>query len=217
VKHVSKILFCLIVVIFIFGGCLGPKHPDKKIDYYTLEYASPVAKGVTPLPVIIRVGPFQVTPLYNSEKIVFSEKPFQRDAYTYHRWRANPGDLVTYLLTRDLKQSAIFRAVFAVENPLSNTHAIEGTVEEFFENDTKNSWEAVLGLSITLIAANEPDITKRILFQKKYLEREACRQKNPRALAEAMSMAMARMTETIITDIYEHLAESHFKKADPVQ
>ncbi|MFC1811847.1 ABC-type transport auxiliary lipoprotein family protein [Thermodesulfobacteriota bacterium] len=210
-KHVSKIVFCLIIVIFVFGGCLGPKHPDKKIDYYTIEYAPPKAKGFTPLPVIIRIGPFQVAPLYNSERIVFSEKPFQRDTYNYHRWRANPGDLVTYFLARDMKQSAIFQAVFAVESPLSHTHAIEGAVEDFYELDGKDSWEAVLGVSITLIAENEPDVTKRILFQKKYLEREACRQKNPRALAEAMSSAMARMSETIITDIHEHLAESRPK------
>ena len=216
-KHVLKSVACLIIGILIFGGCIGPKRPDKKIDYYTLEYAPPEAKGLTPLPVIIRIAPFQVSPIYNSERIVFSEKPFQRDDYKYHRWRANPGDLVTYFLARDLQQSAIFRAVFSVESPLSPTHAIEGSVEDFYELDEKNSWKAVLGVSITLIAANEPDVTKRILFQKKYLEKETCRQKNPRALAEAMSIAMARMSEALITDIHQYLAEKSFMKADPVQ
>jgi ABC-type uncharacterized transport system auxiliary subunit len=205
-KHALKIVFSLFIILFIAAACLGPKKPDRKIDYYTLEYEPPKIDELAPLPFVLRINRFQVAPLYNSNRIVFSEKQFRRDVYIYHKWRANPGDLVTYFLTRDLKQSSIFNAVFAIESTLSHTHLIEGTVEEFFEHDGKDSWEAVLGISITLIATNEPDITKRILFQKKYLEKKACMKKNPRALAEAMSKAMAGMSEMIIKDVHSSIS-----------
>jgi len=84
---------------------------------------------------------------------------------------------------------------------------LEGSVDEFFESDKKESWEAVLSVSILLIAENEPDISKGILFQKTYRATESCKQKNPRALAEAMSKAMARVSREITEDTYASLKD----------
>lgn len=204
----ARTLIVLSLLASLVGGCLGTKQPEKKTDYYTLEYDPPKIAGLKPLPFVIRVDRFRVAPFYRSNKIVYKKKPFKRDAYVYHKWGANPGDLVTYFLTRDIKHSSLFKAVSGLDSRFSFSHAIEGTIDDFFELDGKDSWEAVLSLSISFLAKNEPDIIKKVLFQKKYSAREKCRQKNPRALAEAMSKAMARISETIITDIYNCLKET---------
>jgi hypothetical protein len=57
-----------------------------------------------------------------------------------------------------------------------------------------------------LMAPDEPDVTPKILFQKTYRSSKPCRQKNPRALAEAMSLAMSEASAKIIDDVYQHLA-----------
>ena len=79
---------------------------------------------------------------------------------------------------------------------------------DFLEWDKKSGWEALLAVSITLIQENEPDITKRILFQKTYTSTQPCRQKNPRALSEAMSTAMSEVSEQIMLDIYSVMLSS---------
>jgi hypothetical protein len=79
-------------------------------------------------------------------------------------------------------------------------------VDEFLESDSENGWQAVLALSISLMAPDEPDVTQKIIFQKTYRFSKPCRQKNPGALAEAMSLAMSEASAKIINDVYEHLA-----------
>jgi len=194
--------------VLLISGCLSIKHPYKKIDYYTLEYDSPQITRLETLPLVLRVERFQVAPVYDTSRIIYRKKPFTRDAYSYHMWRSNPGNLVSYFLVRDFRQSETFKSVVTHNGSLMSSHVIEGAVDEFYEHDGKDSWEAVLAVSITLMAKNEPDVSKKILLQKKYSTREACRQKNPQALAEAMSKAMAKLSASIITDVYHALADA---------
>jgi len=194
--------------VLLISGCLSIKHPYKKIDYYTLEYDSPQITHLETLPLVLRVERFQVAPVYDTSRIIYRKKPFTRDAYSYHMWRSNPGNLVSYFLVRDFRQSETFKSVVTHNGSLMSSHVIEGAVDEFYEHDGKDLWEAVLAVSITLMAKNEPDVSKKILLQKKYSTREACRQKNPQALAEAMSKAMAKLSASIITDVYHALADA---------
>jgi len=172
------------------------QQPTREIEYYTLEYDPPVMESGEPLAAVIRVDRFRATPFYDSNKIIYRKKSFQRDAYYYRKWRANPGDLVTYFLTRDMKQSSLFKTVLTSNNNAPAAYVIEGSVDEFLEQDAKDSWEAVLAVSISLSAVNEPDINKKVLFQKSYFTTETCGQKNLHALAEAMSVAMPLSPET---------------------
>jgi cholesterol transport system auxiliary component len=155
---------------------------------------------------VIQIERFQVAPLYDSKKISYSETPFTVKTFSYHKWQADPGELVSYFLARDIRQSSLFKAVITNNNGVPSSHRITGIVDEFFEQDRSDLWEAVLTVSITLVTEDELDISKRILLQKKYLSREKCKEKHPRAIAEAMSRAMAKVSEMIATDIYQLLS-----------
>ncbi|WP_207677986.1 ABC-type transport auxiliary lipoprotein family protein [Desulfonema magnum] len=226
-NHSEKIFFLFVFVVLSLAGCLNLKETAQKINYYSLEYDPPVVRNwkletgnstipnsksqipnpkSPPLPFVIRVERFQAAPFYDTNKIVFKEGAFKRDTYIYHKWWAKPGDIVSYFLARDIKASGLFEAVFAFDKSLSCSHLIEGTVDEFFEQDEADSWQAVLAVSITLMAENEPDISKKILLQKKYNAKELCAQKNPRHLAEAMGKALSKISEKIITDIHNCLS-----------
>ena len=206
-KKTVNLVFILFVILFVVAGCLGKQRPPVKIDYYTLEYELNKFVDLKPTPFVLRIERFSVSPLYNSNNIIYKTRQFKRDAYNYHKWLANPGDIVTYYLLRDMKQSSLFTAIFEPGVRFSSSHVISGTVDEFFEQDEKGSWKAILSVSITLIVENEPDISKRILFQKNYSANKKCGRKNPRALASAMSSAMASISEMIITDVYKSLSK----------
>ena len=202
----SQILLILgLSFLPLLSGCMKVKHPGHQIEYYTLEYEPPAGTDLVPLPYVVRIERFGVAPTYNTSRIIYREGSFRREAYVYKRWRSNPGDLVTYFLNRDIKRSGLFRAVLPHDSRFPSSFVIEGSVDEFFEWDTTTVWTAVLTLSITLMAENEPDISKRILLQKTYQSREACRSKSPAALAEAMSRAMARVSGEIIKDLHARI------------
>lgn len=198
----------LITSTLIMSGCIPLQQSFKKTDYYTLEYPAPKIEGLKPLSLALSVEHFRVSPLCNSTKIFYRDRKFMRKNYFYHKWRANPGKLVTFFLARDLEASGIFKAVSVSNQRIPSSHVIEGTVDEFFEKDGVASWEAALTIGITLMSRNEADASKIILFQKKYSVSEICTQKNPRSLAAAMSKAMARASAMIIKDLYAALQDS---------
>jgi len=199
--------FAVLFICFLLSvsGCSMFGSTSSKTDYYTLEYDSPKLTGLIALPFIIKIERFYASPLYNSEKISYRKSDFQTDEYNYNRWETNPAQLISYFLYRDIKQSGFFKGVFSHDTGYAATHSVYGTVDEFFEDDRGKAWEAVLSLDIVLMAENEPDINKRILFQKKYSSRKPCAKKNPKAVAEAMSKAMSELSGQIITDIHKSL------------
>jgi ABC-type uncharacterized transport system auxiliary subunit len=194
-----------LTIILIAGGCSGLQKPSNQIDYYTLEYDSPAVEGLSKLPCVLRLARFTVAPTYNTDRIVYSDRSYKRKVYAYHKWRANPADLVTSFLERDIRGSGLFQAVVPEDSRFPSSYYVEGAVEEFYEKDTETGWMAVLGINVALMAENEPDVTKRVLFQKTYRFEEPCQKKNPRALARAMSQAMSRMSEALIHETYDAL------------
>jgi ABC-type uncharacterized transport system auxiliary subunit len=200
-----RVLIPAMLFTLSMTACAALRQPSEKIDFYTLEYASPKVEDLKPIPATIRVERFSVAPMYNSNQIIYRDMSFKRDAYTYQEWRANPGDLVTYFLARDLRESGLFEAVSPYGIQMEAQYVLEGSVDEFFEWDTDKAWKAVLALSTTLMVDDEPDISKRIIFQKTFRSTRPCRQKNPMGVAEAMSEAMADISGQIIRTVYDAL------------
>ncbi len=192
-------------------GCIGTQPSTRTTEYYTLEYPPPASEALNPLPLSLLIKRFRVDPLYDSTKIIYQEQKYKRTAYYYHKWRANPGDLTTYLLARDMRKSGLFKAIFTANPTIPATHIVEGTVDEFFEKDGVNAWEAVLTVGITLIEKDQADISQSILLHNTYSANAICIQKNPRSLAAAMSRAMRRVSEMIIKDLYDRLVANRFQ------
>lgn len=199
------IRICLIAIALLLCACLDLKQPRNKIDYYSLEYDPPQMGGLQAVAAVVKVEQFSVAPIYNTHKIIYRDTSYQRAAYTYHKWRANPGQSVTYFLTRDMQQSQLFRAVLNHGSKFPYTFVLEGSVDEFLESDTADGCQAVLALSIVFMAAHESDLDKKIRFQKTYQMRKPCIQNDPGSLAEAMSLAMSEASATIINDVYKNL------------
>ena len=205
--HFKKAYILFLGILLLPAACISLKQPSNKIEYYTLEYDAPELSGLAQLPYAIKIEPFIAAPTYNTTQIIYREQSFERDAYNYHKWRVNPGSLVTQLLSRDIRDSGPFKAVISHESRLKPSFTLEGKVEEFFELDGQDQWNAVLSLSITLVKEDKQDIDDRLIFQKSYRAMEPCEKRNPRALAAAMSLAMKRLSEEIIKDIHSTLSK----------
>jgi ABC-type uncharacterized transport system auxiliary subunit len=204
-QRYKRVLILFISLAFILIACLNLKQPSNTIEYYTLEYDPPLMGNRRPLSCVIKLKLFSVSPIYNTNRMIYRDRSFNRKAYVYHRWRANPGDVVTYFLRRDMNRSGLFKATLSHDSSFPSSYMLEGMVDEFLELDGEDGWEAILSVSITFMAENEPDISNKILLQKAYRANIPCRQKNPRALAQAMSLAMADISESIIKDIHDRL------------
>jgi ABC-type uncharacterized transport system auxiliary subunit len=201
--RVRTIGMCL-VLLGLMCGCAGKQKHRQTVEFYNLHYAPPGPVTQSPQPVIISIERFKAAPPYNSTRIIYSKNDFMQNKYYYHQWIMNPDEMVTHLMARDLRESNIAQAILVSESSFA-AYQLNGTVDEFFEQDQENQWNAVLSITITLTKKNESDAAKRICYQKNYKALYPCEQKNPNGLARAMSMAMASISDMIIADTYDAL------------
>ena len=202
-------IIILMMFSMVLGGCVTLKQPSMKIEYYTLEYDA-LSPGedtnLEPVQAVLRVERFGIAPVFNTDRIIFRDQDFKRTSYSYHKWKANPADMVAYFLSRDLRRSGLFTAVVPHVSVTPHTHIVEGFVDEFLELDSKDDWAAVLSVNVTLMTVGEPDISKKIIFQQRFSARKKCIDKLPEALAQAMSEAMAEVTKEICIAVHKALS-----------
>jgi len=197
----NAILKITALLLFLLLWC-GCGKPPMLVQKYLLDYPAPPVKAA-PLADSLKVEPFAVAQAFNTTAMVYRTGPYKSETYNYSRWRVTPGYLVADYLMRDLRNSRIFKAVLATDSPTKARFALEGGVEEMQEVDQGEIWQASLALNITLLDSSEKEITKRVVFQKKYQAAEPLTEKTPGGLAQAMSRAMERLSAQIITDIYQ--------------
>jgi cholesterol transport system auxiliary component len=206
-KMAYPVIGWLLIWTFLTAGCIGAGHQKTpETVYYTLEYESPLLPGQPAIDPILKIEAFQCAPEYDFTQIIYRDDRFRRNGYYYHRWRARPGDLVPYFLTRDFTRAEAFKAVYAGTGNQTATHRLEGRIEEFYEKDAPEGWSAVVSVAVTLLAENEPDASRRVLFQKIYRISEPCAGKNPEAVVQAVSQAMSGLSTAVFKDVYNALA-----------
>lgn len=197
----------MFILLLSCSACSSFKQPAQPLDYYTLEYEPPQVQGITSLPYVLKVERFGVSPMYNTLQIIYRDRAFRREAYPYEKWRANPGDLVSYFLSRDFKNLGMFKAVAPYDSRVDPSLVMEGSVDEFFEWDSEEGWKAVLTVTTVLLRHPEPDLSKRIIFQKTFHAVKPCKERSVAGLSQAMSEAMAEVSAQIIRTTYQQLTK----------
>jgi cholesterol transport system auxiliary component len=201
-----KTLMNIFLVICIAGGlsaCAGGGKPAVRVEHYALEYASPSLPERTPIDAVIGVDRFSVASIFNSVKIIYRQKPSLYNEYAYHRWRANPGDMVGDSLLRDLRAAGVFKSVFSYRDMENPAFRLKGGVGEFYESDEPAGRKAILSVSITLMDVSQKESTQQIVFQKDYRGEEPLTEQTVQGLARAMSRAVERLSGQIVRDVYE--------------
>jgi len=188
-------------------SCSLPKSKSNPVYYYTLENNPLDLSLGEQLPFVVRVERFTASPPFNTQRIVYGDKGLHRNYYANFKWIADPGDLLSYNLCRDIQQSNGFKAALCPGTSSQATHTIYGWVEEFLEEDYHNPAQASVRVNISLIDAREGDPIQRILLQKSYSGKAPCDEKTPDALSRAMSIAAAKMNAEIIQDLYNRFRQ----------
>ena len=107
---ITAAVVTMVTILLMVGGCTNIKHAPLEIHYYTLEYEPPQPVNASPLPHAVKIEQFQTSPLYDSYRIILRKEDFTRDEYTYHKWLALPGELVSFFLARDFSETGRFQA-----------------------------------------------------------------------------------------------------------
>jgi ABC-type uncharacterized transport system auxiliary subunit len=199
--RLTQLLSLLLTLLLV--GLVGCGKPPMLVNQYILEYPAPMAGGKARTQEALKVELFSVAQAFNTNAMVYQPQPFRSQVYNYSRWRANPGNLVTDYLIRDLRESGLFKAVFGPQGSGKHRFKLEGGVTEFQEVDAPEGWQAALALTVTLLDTQQEELPQRVVFQKNYRVLAPMPEKTPQGLAQGMSQAMAQVSARIIQDTYE--------------
>lgn len=202
--------FGFAAVLCFIGTMVGCANiQPTRIDYYTFHYDPPLAfRDQSHENHILQVERFGVSPSYHTTKFVYAEGKFLRNTYTSHQWRAMPQDLIAYYLARDIRASGVFQAVAGPESRLPADRVLSGTVDEFYDTEGPSGCKAVLGVTIALLEASQPDVSKRVMFQKTYRQEVPAPERSASSIAAAMSEAMQAVSKSVIEDLRQHSSGS---------
>jgi ABC-type uncharacterized transport system auxiliary subunit len=195
----TKLGVSALLCVLLLAGCFPGSKPYT-VQFYSLEYLSSTPTDVA-LNELVRIGRFPAAPSYNTSAMLYRPEPHKVATYNYHRWRTNPGDMVTEHLLNDFRSSGLFHAVFSYRDAEEVRFVVDGDLEEFLLSRTGQGWEAVLSVEMSLRCTDKTVPNRKILFQKRYRTAEPLTKESPEEFAGAMSRAMARVSAEIIDDV----------------
>jgi ABC-type uncharacterized transport system auxiliary subunit len=194
----------LLVVLAVIAGCVHLRIPAPEVRNYRLDYPPPTITGAR-LPVVLRIAPLGVAAIYDRQPIVYREDQYSTGTYFSSRWSATPGSMIADLLARDIADSKLYRAVEQGPSVLPSDYMVTGEIEEIEERTVTTGCAAHLRLRITVVPARR-SAAGPVLMNSTYSEDEPSPCDEPRALAEAMSRVLARVSAQMQHDVYEAVA-----------
>jgi len=194
-------LFLLIPVLF--AGCglfFGSPPPDEQ---YTLDYASPPFESLSRLSSSIRVDRFVTAEQFSNTTMISSPSQNKRAVYNNAWWDVNPGEMITDVLLRDIRNSGLYQATFSYRDDGEARFVLKGSVDEFLEVDSNEKAQAVLSLTVTLVDSAQKIRTGSIVYQKNYHATVPIANRSPQALASGLSTTMAELSKQLQKDVYD--------------
>jgi ABC-type uncharacterized transport system auxiliary subunit len=191
--------FCLLLFAFCFllPGCGGV--PETFYYMPAFESSQPLNDGHLPLPFAVGVEKFQSEMIYDDDRIIYHDSPFEIKYYHYRRWVAPPRHLVTEKVLSSLADSGLFEKVTAYPSMVNVKYVLSGRLLAFEEWDEQDKWFG----KVTFKASLYEPATQRVVWSGTFAHQQPVAKKIPAAVVEAISLSLKQCLD----DLAKALAE----------
>ena len=119
------------LVLGVHSGC-GASRPSK---YYqlTIPGNTPPIADPHPYPVTLLLGPVTASDFYRGDRIAYSSGGKGMGTYEYQRWVAPPTEMIQDVLSRELRTSGRYRAVYSWSSNARGDYRLRGKLYDFKE------------------------------------------------------------------------------------
>jgi ABC-type uncharacterized transport system auxiliary subunit len=190
------------VFLLFLPGCGGVPETF----YYTLsfDHHPPFGDGQVVFPFALGVEKFQSEVIYDDDRILYRESPFEVKYYSYRRWVAPPRHLFTEKVIRHLSESGLFEKVVAYPSPTRVNYVLGGRLLAFEEWDSPDKWDGKVTFEVHLY---EPT-TQRVIWKAKFDHAQPAKKKIPVAVVQAISISMKKclddLTKALAQELEQH-------------
>jgi ABC-type uncharacterized transport system auxiliary subunit len=196
--------FSFCVLLFVFFSLLQSCGGVPETFYYTLAFESsqPINDGHSPLPYALGVEKFQSEMIYDDDRIIYRDSPFEIKYYYYRRWVAPPRHLVTEKVMSHLSESGLFEKVTAYPAMVNVKYVLGGRLLAFEEWDEQDKWYG----KVTFKASLYEPATQRVVWSGTFAHQQAVAKKIPAAVVEAMSLSLKQCLDDLTKALAQEFA-----------
>jgi uncharacterized lipoprotein YmbA len=171
----------LLLACLALAGCAFTQSTPE-LRYYVLA----TARDVTPrLDAPVRVGEFTIADPYATRQIAYRTSPYVLAYYNYHRWAGRPQAVVANAVREYLERASRGGTGPAFE--------VVADVRQLEEVDEPGKWLGAIALDLVVRRDGKP------VLARSFAESEPAESRNPEAVVAALSRALGRIMEQVVT------------------
>ncbi len=150
--------------------------------------------------IVLGVKKFSAEALYDDDRIIYRESPYEVKYYHYRRWAATPRLLVTDEIIKQLYAARICRNVVSFPSNKHVDYVLTGRIVSFEEWDRGEQWFGRVAFTAQLY---DP-VSQQLLWSEVFEAETRAEKRIPAAVVEAI----AKSLEKCIADLRQALPES---------
>lgn len=170
--------------------------------YYRVDYELQEPKdGNHTIPLTLGVMQFSTDLLYEGDKIVYRQSPYEVQFYNYRRWIAPPKRIVTERVLRHYQASGVFEKVIRVPSTEKIDYVLSGEIQSFEELDEGSVWYGVVAIEFKL----RDNSTQDIIWEKTFSQKTVIEKKQPVEVVRAISRSLEEVVRQSIDEVKSNL------------
>ena len=195
-KVIKFSIFLLLMVLL--AGCGGVPQTY----YYRVDYDLPTDPASnSQIPITLGVEKFSADILYEGDRIVYRNSPYEVQYYHYRRWIAPPRKIVDERVLAQLQSSSAFQSVVKYPCQCQPDFLLSGKIKAFEEWDEETAWYGIVTLAFELKNAK----TQAVVWKKEISEKTQAGEKSPVEVVEAISKSLQKVVDQAITDMEQQV------------
>ncbi|HOP47646.1 MAG TPA: hypothetical protein PK874_08295 [Desulfobacteraceae bacterium] len=205
-----RALLCLFTVlisgIFALNSCVKMNRQPLEKRYYNLEVSRTQELNEPLLNAILRVQRLQISPRFSGREIVYKTGDSIYEADFYNLFFITPSDMLTQDLREWMQESKLFSNAVDPSSLVRTSFSLEGIVNEFYGDFTKENGEAVVKMQFFLI--DDTYAVKKLIFSGSYKKYVSIDNKSAISLIKGFNQA--------VTDVFIQLEADLRKQAEEI-
>jgi ABC-type uncharacterized transport system auxiliary subunit len=182
------------------AGCGAVRYPA----HYVLNFPAPVQRIAPPeVPGPLVVREFQCPQYLCDERLVYRPTPEEIGFYEFHRWAANPRQMITRYIAEAVRMKSLFSHVVLEDAGVQPAYVLNGNIERLEEVD-RGGVSAVCTISAELLDAK----TRSILWSFTASETIPVLRRDVPGVVAGLSTATGLAIEKIVRSLEDALTKT---------
>ncbi|MFQ5822651.1 MAG: ABC-type transport auxiliary lipoprotein family protein [bacterium] len=193
----KKNLLVLLALSFLnHCGSVPPTY------YYRIDYELPSTNSRNDIiPITLGIVQFDADILYEGDRIVYRQSPYEVQFYHYRRWIAPPKKIVTEKVLNQFRASGFFQRVVRIPSTFNIDYILKGQINAFEEWDEGNAWYGI----VTLVFQLQNTKSNEIVWENEFSEKTKAMKREPVEVVRAISQSLKKVVQKAIEEIEYNL------------